>query len=281
MSERIWTTVDLVRWTTGYFKEHGVPSPRLDAEVLLAFVLGVERIELYTAFDRPVEAPERERFRELVRERAQKRRPVAYLTGRREFWSRSFRVDESVLIPRPDTETLVRETLARQPRRILEVGVGSGAVCGALALELPLAEIVGTDVSQPALEIARDNLAKLGVAERCTLHCADGTVGQGYDALVSNPPYVPSAVLAALGPEVQHEPRVALDGGADGLDVIRRLLEVAPSALRPGGWLLLEVGAGQAPQVALMMQAAGLEDPVPCPDLAGIERVVAARAGGR
>ncbi len=279
MSDRVWTPLDLVRWTTGYFKENGVPSPRLDAEVLLAFVLPVERIELYTAFERPVEPAERERFRELVRERAQKRRPVAYLTGVREFWSRTFRVDESVLIPRPDTETLVREAVAREPRRILEVGVGSGAVCGALALELPEAEIVGTDISESALEIARGNLASLGVAERCELRRADLVSGGDFDVLVSNPPYVPTAELAGLEPEVLHEPRAALDGGADGLDVIRRLVEAAPKVLRRGGWLLLEIGAGQGSRVGALMEAAGFENTALCLDLAGVERVAAARRG--
>ena len=279
MSGRVWTALELVRWTTGYFKEHGIPSPRLDAEVLLAFVLRVERIELYTAFERPVESAERERFRELVRERAQKRRPVAYLTGVREFWSRTFRVDESVLIPRPDTETLVREAVAREPRRILEVGVGSGAVCGALALELPEAEIVGTDISESALEIARGNLASLGVAERCELRRADLVSGGDFDVLVSNPPYVPTAELAGLEPEVLHEPRAALDGGADGLDVIRRLVEAAPKVLRRGGWLLLEIGAGQGSRVGALMEAAGFENTTLCLDLAGVERVAVARRG--
>ena len=278
MSGRVWTPLDLVRWTTGYFKEHGVPSPRLDAEVLLAFVLRVERIELYTAFERPVGSAERERFRELVRERAQKRRPVAYLTGVREFWSRTFRVDESVLIPRPDTETLVREAVAREPQRILEVGVGSGAVCGALALELPEAEIVGTDISESALEIARENLASLGVAERCELRRADLVSGGDFDLLVSNPPYVPTAELAGLDPEVLHEPRAALDGGADGLDVIRRLVEAAPKVLRRGGWLLLEIGAGQGPRVGALLEDSGFENTVLCLDLAGVERVAAARS---
>ena len=279
-ADRVWTPVDLVRWTTGYFKEHGIASPRLDAELLLAFVLGLERIELYTAFDRPVESAERERFRELVRERAQKRRPVAYQTGVREFWSQSFRVDESVLIPRPDTETLVREAVARDPRRILEVGVGSGAVCAALALELPEAGIVGTDISEAALEIARENLGRLGVAERCELRCTDLVSGDGFDALVSNPPYIPSGEIEGLGPEVQHEPRAALDGGADGLDLIRRLVNAAPAVLRPGGWLLLEIGAGQGPSVAALMQKAGLDEVALRPDLSGIERVAVARAGG-
>jgi release factor glutamine methyltransferase len=277
VSDRIWTPVDLVRWTTRYFAEHGVASPRLDAELLLAHVLGVERIGLYTAFDRPVEPRERERFRELVRERAQKRRPVAYLTGVREFWSRPFRVDDSVLIPRPDTETLVREAIARAPRRVLEVGVGSGAVCGALALELPESTFVGTDLSDPALEIARQNLEALGVADRCELLCVDLVSGGDYDALVSNPPYVPTGELAGLEPEVQHEPREALDGGADGLDVIRRLVSAAPQVLRPGGWLLLEIGAGQGADVVALMQAEGLAEIELRPDFAGIERVAVAR----
>ena len=280
MTDKIWTPLELIRWTKGYFEEHGVPSARLDAELLLAFVLGLERIGLYTAFDRPVHASERERFRELVRERAQKRRPVAYLTGTREFWSHTFRVDESVLIPRPDTETLVREVIARQPARVLEVGVGSGAICGALALELPETEIVGTDISREALDLAEQNLRALGVAERCTLHCADGIegLGESFDALVSNPPYIPSAELATLGPEVQHEPREALDGGEDGLDLIRRLIGAASDVLRPGGWLMLEIGAGQGPRVSQRMREANLAEVELRSDLAGIERVAIGRA---
>ena len=281
MSDKIWTPLELVRWTTGYFKEHGVPSPRLDAEILLAYALGVARIELYTAFDRPVEAAERERFRELVRERAQKRPPVAYLTGTREFWSKPFKVSEAVLVPRPETETLVRETLVREPCRIAEVGVGSGAVCGALALELPESRIVGTDTSPEAIEIARENLASLGVDDRCDLRCADATdgIGAGFDVLVSNPPYIRTADLPSLEPEVQHEPRSALDGGADGLDLIRRLVTDAPGVLRPGGWLLLEIGAGQGPAVIEEMQAAGAAETALWPDLAGVDRVAAGRYG--
>ena len=281
MSGKVWTPLELVRWTTGYFKEHGVPSPRLDAEILLAHALGVARIDLYTAFDRPVEAAERDRFRELVRERAQKRPPVAYLTGSREFWSRRFKVSEAVLVPRPETETLVRETLAREPRRIAEVGVGSGAGCGALALELPEAEIVGTDMSPDAVELARENLASLGVGDRCDLRCADATegIGTGFDALISNPPYIRTTDIVSLGPEVQHEPRMALDGGEDGLDLIRRLVAAAPAVLGPGGWLLLEIGAGQGAAVVEEMERAGAVETALCPDLAGVLRVAVGRYG--
>ncbi|MBW2279930.1 MAG: peptide chain release factor N(5)-glutamine methyltransferase [Deltaproteobacteria bacterium] len=281
MSDKVWTPLELVRWTTGYFKDNGIPSPRLDAEILLAYALGVARIELYTAFDRPVEAAERDRFRELVRERAQKRPPVAYLTGTREFWSQTFKVNEAVLVPRPETETLVRETLAREPRRIAEVGVGSGAISAALALELPEAEIVATDTSPEAVELARENLASLGVGDRCDLRCADATerIGSDFDVLVSNPPYIRTADLPSLPPEVQHEPRAALDGGEDGLDLIRRLVEAAPGVLRPGGWLLLEIGAGQGDAVIEAMRSAGAADTALCPDLAGIDRVAVARYG--
>jgi len=281
VTDKVWTPVELVRWTTGYFKENGIPSARLDAELLLACALGVERIELYTGFDRPVEVAERDRFRALVRERAQNRRPVAYLTGVREFWSRPVRVDERVLIPRPDTELLVREAIALAPARVAEIGVGSGAVLMALALELADAELSGTDLSASALEVARANLEAAGVLDRCRLVEGDLAAGLDgpFDVVVSNPPYVPTADLAGLGPEVQHEPALALDGGPDGLDVVRGLAKCAPSLVAPGGTLLIEIGVGQAEPAAELLAGAGARSVRTCLDLAGIPRVVAASFG--
>ncbi len=282
-----WTPLALVRWTAGYFGEHGLASPRLDAEVLLAHVLGLRRIDLYLQFDRPVQADERARFRELVRLRAAKRVPVAYLTGVREFWSRSFEVGPAVLIPRPETETLVRAALELPASRVLEIGVGSGAVAAALALERPELSVVATDCSAAALAVARANLERLGVAERVQLRdgdvAADGLGAQGdgpFDVIVSNPPYIARGELADLEPELQHEPPLALDGGPDGLDVIRRILHAGPGLLAADGAILLEIGCGQAPAVASLMESAGARQVETRRDYAGIERVVAGRFGG-
>ncbi len=276
-----WTPLRLVAWTARYFGERGIPSPRLDAELLLAHALDGQRIDLYLDFERAVRDDERQRFRELVRRRAHERVPVAYLTGRREFWSRCFRVTPDVLIPRPETETLVRvarERAARPDVRILEIGVGSGAVIAALALELPEASLVAVDRSRAALAVARANLDELGLAGRVHLVCADLDAGLrgSFDLLVSNPPYVASGDLAELEPELHHEPRLALDGGADGLDFIRRLAAAA-QRLVPSGTALIEVGAGQAGAVMDLFRGEGARAVASERDLANVERVVSAR----
>ena len=277
-----WTPLELVRWTADYFARHEVPSPRLDAELLLAHTLGVERLDLYLRFEQPVPEQARTRYRELVRRRAAERVPVAYLTGRRDFWSLSLEVTSDTLIPRPETEILVREVVDLAPRRLADVGTGCGAVAAAVASDLPQVEIAASDVSPQALEIARQNLERLGLAERVKLCLAEGLEGLPgpFDLIASNPPYVPSAEWDSLPPEVRHEPRAALDGGADGLAVIGMLVALAPASLRPGGHLVLEVGAGQAPAVARMAGEAGAAELWIRKDLAGIERVVAARFGG-
>ena len=278
MSAPALTPLELVSRTAGYFERHGIDRPRLDAEVLLAHVLGLSRIDLYVHFERPVGAGERDRYRELVRSRARDRVPVAYLTGEQEFWSRPFLVTPEVLIPRPETELLVRCAADLAPRRVAEVGVGSGAVAGALACELPEAEIAAVDCCEAALAVAAENLERLGVADRITLLCGNCTepLSGTFDLLVSNPPYVPTDALAGLQPEVRHEPRLALDGGPDGLDLVRRLAERAP-ALVPGGWLLLEIGCGQTAAVADLLRDAGACEVAVEKDLAGIERVMRAR----
>jgi len=274
-----WKLMDLVRWTADFFRSHDVPSPRLDAELLLAHVLDLERMDLYLAFDQPVSAGDRARFRELVRRRAKERWPVAYLTGVREFWSMSFRVTPDVLIPRPETELLVRVAADLKPRRLVELGVGSGCVSAALARELPDAEIAAIDCSPAALEIARENLAALGLGERVALHEASGLAGlEGpFDLVVSNPPYVPAGELDGLAPELRHEPRLALDGGPDGLHAVRRLCAEAPALLERPGYLALEIGAGQADAVEDLLRAAGAGVVERFPDLAGIPRVLLGR----
>jgi release factor glutamine methyltransferase len=277
--EAVWTPLELVRWTGEYFKTHGVESPRLDAELLLAHALGARRIDLYLRFDQPLQADERAGFRELVRRRARERVPVAYLTGTREFWSRALRVTPDVLIPRPETEVLVQLAAKLAPRRAADIGVGSGAIALALALELPELQLEGVDVSEAALAIARENLAAHGVAERVTLRYGRGLAPlQGrFDLIASNPPYVPSAELDQLAPELRHEPRIALDGGPDGLDVVRELVAGAGEKLVPGGHLLLEIGADQAERTRELLRAAGAAAVEIHPDLAGRARVALAR----
>jgi len=279
MSAEEWKLMELVRWTTEFFKQHDVPSPRLDAELLLAHVLDVKRMDLYLAFDQPVAAGDRARYRELVRRRAKERWPVAYLTGVREFWSMPFRVTPDVLIPRPETETLVRVAVDLKPRRIAEFGVGSGCVSAALARELPDAEIVAVDCSAAALEVARQNLASLGFGERVRLVEASGLSGLDgpFDLVVSNPPYVRAGEIDGLAPELRHEPRVALDGGPDGLHAVRCLCAEAPALLERPGYLALEIGFGQADAVDELLRAAGAAAVETFPDLAGIPRVVLGR----
>ncbi len=279
MSADEWKLMELVRWTSDFFKQHDVPSPRLDAELLLAHVLDVKRMDLYLAFDQPVAAADRARYRELVRRRAKERWPVAYLTGVREFWSMDFRVTPDVLIPRPETETLVRVVVDLKPQRIAELGVGSGCVSAALARELPDSEIVALDCSAAALEVARQNLASLGFGERVKLFEASGIaeLSGPFDLVVSNPPYVAAADLDALAPELRHEPRVALDGGPDGLHEVRRLCAEAPALLDRPGYIALEIGFEQADAVEELLRASGAAVIERFPDLAGIPRVILGR----
>jgi release factor glutamine methyltransferase len=274
-----WTSLELVRWTTGFFTRHGLASPRLDAELLLAHVLGVGRLDLYLRFEEPIPEPARASFRDLVRRRAQDRVPVAYLTGKREFWSLSFEVTPATLIPRPETEVLVRAVVDLSPSRVADLGTGCGAIAAAVATALPNCEVVALDVSGDALDVARGNLLRLGLLERVTLVSGDGpgALPGEFDVIVSNPPYVPSDEIAGLAPELRHEPRVALDGGADGLAVVSSFLREAPGRLRPGGAIALEIGLGQAAAVEGLLRAAGARTSEVRKDLAGVERVVVGR----
>ncbi len=274
-----FTPLELARVAAQYLARHGIESARLDAELLLAFALGVERIALYTSFDLPVEEPEQSRYRELVRRRARDRVPLAYLTGVREFWSRPFRVTADVLIPRPETEVLVEAALALPSSSALEIGVGTGAIAATLALERGELRIVASDRSPAALSVAAGNLGTLGCAERVRLVCCDGcdAIAGRFDLVIANPPYVPSGELADLAPELRHEPRGALDGGADGLDLIRRLVRDAPSRLAPGGSLALEFGEGQAHAVSELARGAGARHVELHKDLAGRPRALVAR----
>jgi len=248
---------------------------------LLAATLGLDRVGLYVNFERPLQADELAAYRERVRRRAG-REPLAYILGQAEFWSLPLKVTPEVLIPRPETELLVEEALPRLSGRqqVLDVGTGSGALAIALAHERQELLVTAIDVSPAALAVAADNARSNGVAER--IRFAQHDLGQlppgPFDLVVANPPYVPSGELAALMPEVRDfEPQLALDGGIDGLDAYRALARQAGAVLTAAGWLLVEVGSGQAPAVQELFAGAGLKEILVSRDLAGIERVVGGR----
>ena len=257
----------------------GSTEARANAEVLLAYALGTTRAGLVVAARRPLVGEPAARYEALVA-RAAAREPVQYIVGEREFWSMPLAVDPRVLIPRPVTELLVETALRVAPRarRVCDVGTGSGAVAAALACELPAAAVWACDRDRGALAVARANLARH--APRVTLVCGDLLSAfrpRAFDLIVANLPYVTDAELPTLEPEVRdHEPRLALAGGADGLAVVRRLIAAAPAALAPGGWLVMESGRGQAPGVRAALADAGrFAAPLVVRDGDGIERVTA------
>lgn len=264
MNEQPWTVRRVLGWTTQHFEKLGLDSPRLTAELLLAHVLHVSRIRLYTDLDRPLEAAELGAVRSLIVRRASGE-PTSYLTGTREFYGRTFAVDPRVLVPRPETELLVEAVLQAVPRdaevRVLDLCTGSGCVGITVALERPRARVLATDTSPGAVEVARANAGALGAAERFEARLGDLLVpveGEApFDVVVANPPYVPRGEIPTLPPEVRREPQLALDGGPDGLDVVRRIATAAPGRLVPGGLLALEIGDGQGPAVHSLLEAAG------------------------
>ena len=274
-------------WSADYLKTHGVPSARLDAEYLLAHVLGMGRLEMYLQHERPLTTRELDDFRPLLKRRA-KREPLQYVLGRQAFRNLDLEVRPGVLIPRPETEGLVEEVLTWAQARGradlvgLDLGTGSGAIALALLAEGPFERFVGTDVSPAALEVAAGNRDALGMEERLELRAGGYfepvRAGERFDLIVSNPPYVAEAARQGLAPEVvDWEPAEALFGGPDGLAVIRAIVRGASAALGPEGLLALEVGAGQASAVAALLEARGdYRDVEIRRDLAGKERVVMA-----
>lgn len=267
----------------------GLPTARQDAEWLLASILGGARVELYLEPRRGVDPAAAERYRALVDRRAE-HEPLQYLLGFEEFRGLRLSVTPDVLIPRPETEGLVSwavEILSAQPATVVaDIGTGSGAIACALAAALPDAEILAVDRSLAALTVAGDNVRALGLSARVRLVAGDllaplGSLQGGLDMIVANPPYLPSAVIHTLPREVSgFEPRLALDGGPDGLQVIRRIVVGAPAVLRPGGWLLMEIGEDQAGPLASLMAAEGLSGIAARRDLRGVERYIAGRLPG-
>jgi len=274
MTARRWTIGELLNVSALYLKDKGVESPRLTAELLLALQLGLERVALYLRFDQPLQEEEVTGFRELIRRRLLAE-PVAYIRGEKEFWSMAFEVGPGVLIPRPETELLVEQVLqiVRETRehaddriRILELGTGSGAVAVALATSLPSSEVWATDISSEALAYAGRNVERHGVSKR--VHLLQGglwapvsPLGVRFDFIVSNPPYVASEIYDTLPAGVRdYEPRVALDGGEKGMQVVSEIIEGAPGFLARGGWLLIEMSPEQTEAALGIVAQQGVYD---------------------
>jgi release factor glutamine methyltransferase len=285
-TEQPWTIQRLLEWTTKYLTQKESESPLLDAQVLLADALRCRKIELYTRFEEVVPEDVRGRFRELIQQRV-KGCPVAYLVGRKEFFSLAFEVNRDVLIPRPDTECVVDECLrltrAMNAPAILDIGTGSGAIPVAVARHHDTAVLTATDVSAPALEVAKRNAAKHGVAGRIRfLHgdlFAPVPPGETFDVILSNPPYIPTADITGLAAGVRdYEPHTALDGGPDGFALFDRLIAAAPAYLKPGGYLIVEIGSPQERQAREKIEAHGGYDlDTTLFDSAGHPRVLRAR----
>jgi release factor glutamine methyltransferase len=286
-----WTIKRLLEWTAGFFARKEIDPARLSAELLLSHVLGIPRIKLYTDFERIPTDEQLTTYRALVK-RASEQEPIAYLTGTAHFFNLEFHITRDVLIPRPDTETLVEHVLRLSRRtsgfetpRVLDLCAGSGCIAAAIAHHHKHAVVVATEISAAALQVAAENLQRLGLSERVTLlggdlfqPLAQMVDRNPYDIIVSNPPYIPTAQIATLDRSVRdYEPLGALDGGADGLDFHRRILAEAPVYLRNGGRIFLEIAFDQGEAAkALATTVPDFEQVTVFKDHAGHDRVLAA-----
>lgn len=282
----VWTVKKVLDWTIGHLKQHGSESPRLDAEILLAHARSCPRIQLYTQYDAPLTPEERATMRDLVRRRAA-HEPVAYLVGFREFFGLDFDVAPGVLIPRPDTESLVMTALEVANEctapRILDVCTGTACIPIAIAASCPSAVCTAIEIDERARSIGRRNIEKHKLTDRITLLSGDlfSSLDSGiaFDVITSNPPYVTDAEMNTLQPDIRlHEPELALRGGVDGLDIVKRLITDAASWLTEGGTLLLETGSQQGETVCQLIAATGHYEPAQIvKDPGGRSRVVRAR----
>jgi len=279
------TVLEVLQSTAAYFKKRAVESPRLNAEHLLAHVLGRKRIDLYVDFDRPLAEAELAPLRELVRRRGQGE-PLQHLLGTVEFCGRIFLSDKRALIPRPETEELVEMLVSEcrlrtGPLRILDVGTGSGVIALSLAAALPEAEVHAIDVSEEALALARDNAARLELTERVQFRRSDlmTSVTEFYDLIAANLPYVPTTDRGTLSREVLRDPELAVFGGAVGDEIIRQLIVAARAHLAPGGLLALEIGLGQYEALAAFLAQQNYHDISQRHDCAGVTRFLLARYG--
>jgi release factor glutamine methyltransferase len=282
-----WTVLKVLQWAAAYLKERGIDSPRATAEILLAHALHTERVQLYVHHDQPLEQTELDSFKQLLRRRL-RREPVAYIVGWKGFWTLELTVTPEVLIPRPETERLVEAALAvlnafpqGRTARVLDLGTGSGAIALALAAEAPEHRYFACDISPAAIGIARRNAEAAEAADRVHFWAADWfsalqPARAVFDVIVSNPPYVASGVIDGLQPEIAgHEPRLALDGDADGLRSYRAIVAEAHRHLTPGGRLLMEIGCDQRQAVQQLIEASGRYAGFEClKDYSGRDRVV-------
>jgi release factor glutamine methyltransferase len=285
-----WTIMKIVQWAAQYFKDYGIDSPRTTAEILLAHVLKFKRIDLYLRYDQPLFGQELEQFKVLIKRRIN-REPVAYIVRGKEFWSLELAVTEDVLIPRPETECLVEAAVQvlgndsnPQPKRILELGTGSGAVVLALASQNPRHIYFASDVSAKAVEVAVRNARRHRLDAKISFFCADWFSAlpmgkESFDLILSNPPYIKTGVLGRLQPEIfEYEPAIALDGGEDGLRGLRHIIAGGHPYLKPGGTLLLEIGHDQKEDVYKIMAECGRYEHFACTqDYSGYDRVVRMR----
>jgi release factor glutamine methyltransferase len=283
-----WTIRRVIAWASEDLKKRGLSSPRLDVELLLGLVLKMTRVQLVIDADRPLAKEELDRYKALHKRR-RAGEPVAYLTGVREFYGRPFRVDSRVLVPRPDTEILVETALARTRHlslsaRVLDLCTGSGCVAISLGRERPTTRVLGVDISPGALALAAENALRLG-AVNVGFVLGDLFAPLGgrarFDLITANPPYIPDEEIPTLQQDVRDfEPKLALAGGPDGLDVVRRIVAEAPAYLEEGGSLALEIAFGQAPMVRDLFEQRGFRSIEIARDLGGVERVVSGIFGG-
>jgi release factor glutamine methyltransferase len=289
--EETWTILKVLQWTTGYFSRHGIEQSRANAEVLLAHVLGKERLELYLHFDQPLTTSELARYRQAIQRRAA-HEPTQYITQKQEFWSLEFEVNPSVLIPRPETELIVEmalDLLGNTRQRIMDLGTGSGAIAVALALERPAADLLATDASYDALQVAKRNAMRHNVSDRITFVATDLFSGfspfhASFDLIVSNPPYIGEDEFHNLAPEIEtYEPQMALRGGGPkGLEIPRKILHDAPLYMKTAGVVLIEIGQGQA-EILLqeLTKNRFFEDVRITKDYSGIPRILHLRRAKR
>lgn len=292
-----WTVGSILNWTTGYFQKQGIESARLDAEILIAHAMKFERIGLYVQYTMPVAEPEREMIRELVRKRATERVPVAYLVGHKEFFGIKLEVGPAVLVPRPETESIVEAGRAfleaedgfkKQEARVLDIGTGSGAIAIAMAIQNPEIHLVATDISSDALEIAKRNADNHGLGERIEFIQSDVfealDPALSFHLILSNPPYIDPAEREELMPDVRdHEPEEALFAGNQGLEVLEAIVTRAPEFMHDGALLALEFAPpSRVPVLSALVASHSSYGPVAeVKDVAGVAWGVQARTGGK
>ena len=275
-----WTTLGVLDWTAKRFADQGISAGRLEAQLLLAYALKCTRTQLYMNFDKPLAEPELASYRELIKRRLAGE-PVAYLVHETEFWGITLTIEPVVLVPRPDSETVIEVAIAVRPdraatTRILDVCTGSGALALALAKEYPAAHVIATELSSAAVVVARMNVERNAFTGRVEIRQGDlvaPVAGETFQLIVSNPPYIATSVIATLSAEVKREPVMALDGGPDGLVFYDRICAAARALLEPGGALVVEHGYDQAETVHARFVAAGFQNVTLVKDLAKNPRV--------